>query len=83
MRLTTTVIRIADAEEEEREHALRKYGQKEEFIDLDARNAFSAKKVTTSMIKCANDFNHYSTRHTKINNNMIEANYPLCNSEET
>ena len=50
---------------------------------MDARNAFSAKKVTTSVIKCANGFNHYGIRHAKINNNVIEANCPLCNSEET
>ena len=83
MRSTNAVIRIADAEEEERKHVLRKHRHKEEFIDLDTRNAFSAKKVTTSVIKCANGFNHYGIRHAKINNNVIEANCPLCNSEET
>lgn len=83
MRSITAAIRIADAEEEERKHVLRKYGHKEEFIDLDARNAFSVKKATASVIKCANGFNHYGVRHAKINNDMIEAKCPLCNSEET
>ena len=58
---------------------MKKYGYKEEFIDLEARNDFGANKVTTSMIKCTNEFNHYGLRYAMINNYIIEANCPKCN----
>jgi len=79
MRSTNAVLRIVDAMEEEKSHAKKKYGYKADFIDLEARNAFSTNKVTTSMIKCANGFNHYGLRHAMINKEMIEANCPCCN----
>ena len=83
MRSIKEVIRIIDATQEERNHIRRKYGYKEEFIDIEARNAFIGNKVTTSMIKCANGFNHYGLRHAMINGNMVEANCPRCNQVET
>ena len=43
------------------------------FIDLEARNAFSGNKVTASIIKYANGFNHYGLRHVMINNKMIKS----------
>ena len=79
MRSTNAVLRMIDAQEEELRHAKKKYGYKVDFIDLEARNMFSANKVITSMIKCTNSFNHYGLRHTMINNNMIEANCSRCN----
>ena len=37
-----------------------KYRYKEEFIELEARNAFCANKAMTSIIKCANGFIYYA-----------------------
>ena len=77
------VIRIVDAREKEKEHALKKHGCKKEFVDMEARNDFKIGKVTTSMIKCAHGHNHYGLREAMINNNMVEATCPRCEKVET
>ena len=70
MKSINAVIRITDAEEEV------------EFIDLEARNAFSEKKVTISMTECAG-FNYCRLRYTMINNNIVEVNCPHCDVVKT
>ena len=63
-------IRIADANESLREHAKQKHEHDADFIDAKARETFSNKKVTASMIKCAHGYNHYRMRDAAINKNM-------------
>jgi len=82
MRPRKEVLRVIDAKEEEKRYTRKKYGYKEDFIDLEARNTFCPNKVTTSMIKCAHRYNHYWLRHAMINNNLVEANCPRCNQVE-
>ena len=67
MRSIKEVFRIIDVKIEEIRHAKKNYRYREEFIDLEVRNDFCANKVMTSMIKCANRFNHYGLRHIIIN----------------
>ena len=83
MRLIKEVLRVIDAKEEEKRHAKKKYGYKEEFIDLEARNAFYANKIMTSMIKYANGYNHYELRYAMINNKLVKANCLCYNQVET
>ena len=61
-------IRIIDAQEVENDYVQRKFGHQADFIDAEARAAFTTKTTTTSMIKCANAFNHYGVRDKMINN---------------
>ena len=79
MRSMKEVFRIIDAKKEEIRHIKKKYRYKEESIDLEIKNAFCANKVTTSMIKYTNGFNHYGLKNAMINNNLIEANCLRCN----
>ena len=52
-------IRIVDGRKSEQDYANRRLKVYSNIIDVEARNAFNAKKVTASIIKCANAFNHY------------------------
>ena len=79
MRLIKEVIKIIDAKEEERKYMIQKYRYKEEFIGLEARNAFSGNKVTASIIKYANIFNHNGLRYAMINNKIIKVYCSRCN----
>ena len=65
----------------EEEYAKEKFKEKYNFVDVEARNAFS--NCTTSMIKCSYRYNHYSLRDALINDNMIEAICPRCYQIET
>ena len=82
-RSTNEIIRIIDAKKVENEYIKKKYGYKNDFIDIEARNAFRVGKVTTSMIKCAHGYNHYGQRDAMINENMVEATCPRCEMIET
>jgi len=77
------IIRIADAREEEKEYAKEKFNHRAEFIDMEARNAFSTGEVTTAMIKLAHGFNHYGLRDAMINDQMFDATCPRCEETET
>jgi len=63
-------IRIEDANESLREYVKEKYKYNAYFIDLKARDTFSNKKVTVSMIICSYGFNYYRVRDTGINKNL-------------
>ena len=76
-------MQIINSRKAEEEHGREKIKCKQDFIDKDTRNAFNPKKVTTSMMKCAHGFNHYSLRESLINKNMIDACYPRCQEVET
>ena len=52
-------LRIIDAIKEEKRHVKKKHKCKVDFIDIEARNIFSTKKVRTSMIQFANRHNRY------------------------
>ena len=48
-----------------------KYRDKYEVFDLKARNAFTTKSATTSIIKYAYEYNWYQLKDTIVNSNMI------------
>ena len=77
-RSTNEILRIIDAKKMENEHAKQKYGHKNDFIDIEARNTFRVGKITTSMIKCAHGHNHYGQRDAMINLKKKEATCPRC-----
>ena len=77
------LVRIIDAKHYEIEHAKKKLEHKLDFIDIEARNVFTTKEVTPSIMKCAYEFNHYGLRDTLINNEMVETQCPRCNFAET
>lgn len=60
------ICRAVDAPKEEVQYAVKKYGNNADFIDLEARNVFLIKKVTSSVIKCVHGFNHYGVRNALI-----------------
>ena len=53
------VIRIADAVKSEKQHTEKRYRNKINFIDKEARKSFAVKKIIISMIKCSHRFNYY------------------------
>jgi len=77
------MIRIIDAKEKEDEYAQKKYQHKYDFIDMDARNAFKAGEVSTSILKFTHGYNHYGVRNAMVNSNMIEETCPRCEEPET
>jgi len=77
------MIRIIDMRESEREYIKKKYSSKLDFIDLEARNAFSTKKFTLLFIKCVYRYNHYGIRNIIINNSMVGNDYPRCSKVKT
>ena len=61
----------------------KKLSCRSEFSSIWARNMLKPRKVKTSMIKCAHRFNHHGLRYSIINDNMVDAHCPRCNSVET
>ena len=76
-------IRIIDAKKSEMNYAKDRFGAKIEFVDVNAREAFKTKSISTSMLKCASGYNHYGVRHQMINNNMVGSECPRCSDPET
>ena len=60
----------------------KKYKYNAEFIDIKARNIFSNKSITASMITCSYRYNHYDVRNAMINQNLIDSECPQCNKLE-
>ena len=72
------VARKTDMEKLMKEHAKKKYLCNYECIDIEPRNAFGNKRVTTSMIAYTHSFKHYSTREALINNDSKGNECPCC-----
>ena len=64
-------IRIMDACKAEWDYAKKKFREKLEFINIEARSGFSSEINITSFIKCMYSFNHYRYRDTTINKNIV------------
>ena len=60
-----------------------KFPNNYDFINRAARNAFSNKKVTSSIIAYSHGYNHYSLREALINKNNIGCECPRCGETET
>ena len=56
------MVRIADAVKSEDQYAKMKYKTKYDLFDIEARNMFSNRSITTVMIKCAYGYNPYGIR---------------------
>ena len=76
-------IQIIDRIKAKKQRLRKKLKEYKDVIDIEARNAFLAKKVMASVLKCASGYNYYGVRHTLINNDMIEENCPKYNEIET
>jgi len=66
------VIRITDGIQSEGKYKQRKLTYRYDIIDDKARESVPINKITTPIIKCVHDFNHYGVQNTLINNNEIE-----------
>ena len=75
------LIRIADAKQIEYDYIKSKLSEIVELIDLEAR-AICTKATIISTIKCIYSFNHYDTRDTNINKEIVSNKYPRCNEPE-
>ena len=76
-------IQIIDIKESEEEYARKKYTNKIDFIDLEARNSFPIKKVIPSIIKCFHRYNYYGVRKSVINSKMVGSECPRYSKVET
>ena len=76
-------IRIIDTNDIECECAKSKFGTRVDFIDIEARNSFQTKKVSTSLIKYANSYNQCGARDEIINQKMVGAECLRCSEPET
>ena len=56
------MVRIADAVKSEDQYAKMKYKTKYDIFNIEARNMFSNRSITTVMIKCAYGYNPYGIR---------------------
>ena len=63
-------IRKADARQLMKQYVQKKYPTNHDFINIEARNSFGSKRVTSSMILYEYSFNHYGVREVLLNNNM-------------
>ena len=61
MRSVKEMLREIDSEVEEKRQTKKKLELKSDVVDLDTRNSFVARKVTTSAIKCAHRCKYYAT----------------------
>ena len=65
--LVKEVIRIIDAENSIKEYAKEKIKYNVGFTDIDRRNAFTSKNVTSATINYSCRFNHHEVRDAMIN----------------
>ena len=63
------IVRKVDARLSEHKYVKEKIGYNVNCIDVDARNAFLANKISPSIIKCTNDFNSHRIRD-RMNNKI-------------
>ena len=70
------MMRIADRKKSTNEHFKKKFPNNYDLIDIGARNAFSNKTVTSSMVACSHGFNHCSLWEVLINNNNKGSDCP-------
>ena len=82
-RLSKEIIRIIDTKKSKKKHVERKFGCPCNFIDAEARNAYSLKKVISLAIKSSNSFNHHKVRSQIINNALVESECPCYDYCET
>ena len=86
IRITRSIkegFQIIDAEKEERDYMKQKFLYHYEFIDFDARNAFTSGSITTAMIKCTYGFNQYASRDKIINYRATVDECPRCSCFES
>ena len=74
------LIRIIDSCESKKQYAFKQFSTKLDLINLEVKNVF--RNVTTGMIKSAIKFNHYRIRDHKVNNALVDQNYPQYNAIE-
>ena len=77
------MVSKVDAREIEEAYVKEKIGYNAEYVDVEARNVFPMKKVTTSIIKYANRYNYYGLRDVIINKNMINSECPQYSLPES
>jgi len=63
------LIRIANGRQAMEEYLKDKFSNNHNFIDGGARNVFSNKRVTVSIISCSHGYNHYGIREALLNKN--------------
>ena len=51
-------------------------------MDMEARNALLANKITVSIIKCTNGYNQYRIQEETMNKNRVTSKYPRYSRPE-
>ena len=75
-------IRIYDAIENENQYARKKFREKFEFIDIEARNCFTPALITPLRLKYCYSFNYYVARERIINYGLINEECLWCSRKE-
>ena len=65
----------------EDQYCKRKFAEQNDLVDIEARNCFQIGQITSSVLKCAFGFNHYSTRDKNINKGLCHSNCPRCSNK--
>ena len=81
-KVVSTLIREADAQNQEEEHAKCKTPEFWNWIDLEAIFTFH-EGVRAGTLKCATWHNHHGCRNEKINDGLVGKRCPRCNEIET
>ena len=61
----------------------KKLNHNSDTIDLETRNTFSSKQITTTVMKCMCRYNHYRVCYAMRNKDLIDKACPRCNKLET
>ena len=76
------MIREVDVEEEEDEHSNKKFKERADLVDKDARVSMKRFKVTASTMKYYHRCNHCGERDMKVNNRASLHECPQCRDKE-
>ena len=74
-------VRLIDSNETAMKTCRHKFKDRANLVNLNARKQFHG--ATRSAVKCMIGFNHYATRHKKLNVNLPSNKCPRCNEIET
>ena len=75
------VVWEIDANQSSIDIIVRIFGKKWRLVDVKSRRVFIS-GATLGALKCVVGFNHYSSRHKKINSDLVSSKCPRCDYYE-
>ena len=71
------VVQEIDANQSSIDTIARIFGKKWRLVDIKSRRVFIS-SATLGALKCIVSFNHYGSRHKKINSDLVSSKCPRC-----